>query len=44
MSASVMVSRNTTFVTNLLDEVYFMELPANIAEDKTGLILISKNQ
>ena len=36
--------KDTTFVTNLLDEVYYVELPAIIAEDNTGAIFLSKNQ
>ena len=36
--------KDTKFVTNLLDEVYFVELPAIIEEDNTGANLLSKNQ
>jgi hypothetical protein len=35
--------KDSTFVTNLLNEVYYVELPAIIAEDNTGAIFLSKN-
>ena len=36
--------KDTTFVTNLLDEVYYVELPAIIAEDNTGAICFPKQK
>ena len=37
-------AKDTTFTTNLLDEIYYVDLPAVIAEDNTGAIFLSKNQ
>ncbi len=36
--------KDTTFVTNLLDEAYYVESPAIIVEDNTGAIFLRKNQ
>ena len=37
-------AKDTTFTTNLLHEIYYVDLPAVIAEDNTVAIFLSKNQ
>ena len=37
-------AKDTTFTTHLLDEIYYIDLPAVIAEENTKAIFLSKNQ